>query len=177
MSQTAQEIQKDREKKNSDFLQAVNKFYFEQIKAANDIEKKEKRNLSFEATDANENMVVDDGIAINDWYVDDEFDNENFKMLEDVKIYIGHLIKKTIQNKKIQISFKTTAVEECFQEQKIELIEQEPYILDKILMTSTTFNNDTLQKKKTRQKKLCELSIISNTSMEMTKTTIKGLSS
>ena len=77
-------------------MQTVNKFYFEQIKAANDIEKKEKRNLSFEATDANENMVVDDGIAINDWYVDDEFDNENFKMLEDVKIYIGHLIKKTI---------------------------------------------------------------------------------
>ena len=77
-------------------MQAVNKFYFEQIKAANDIEKKEKRNLSFEATDANENMVVDDGIAIDDWYVDDEFDNENFKTLEDVKIYIGHLIKKTI---------------------------------------------------------------------------------
>ena len=52
-------------------------------------------------------MVFDDRIIIDDWYVDEEFDNENIKMLEDIKVYIDDLIKKTVQNKKIDIPFET----------------------------------------------------------------------
>ena len=64
--QTAEEIKKEKEQEDSDFLQTATEYYSEEIKAANDIVKEKKRNLFIDATDANEDMTVDDKITIDD---------------------------------------------------------------------------------------------------------------
>ena len=64
--QIAEEIKKEKEQEDSDFLQTATEYYYEEIKAANDIEKEEKRNLFIDATDANEDMAVDDKLTIDD---------------------------------------------------------------------------------------------------------------
>ena len=66
MPQTAQGIKKEKEQKGSGFLQTATEYYSEEIKAANDIVKEKKRNLFIDATDANEDMTVDDKITIDD---------------------------------------------------------------------------------------------------------------
>ena len=38
------------------------------------------------------------------WYVNDKFNDENVKISEDVKLYIDDLIKKTIENKNVQLN-------------------------------------------------------------------------
>ena len=45
-------------------------------------------------------MVVHDEITIEDWYVDDKFNDENVKIFEYDKLYIDDLIKKTIEKKR-----------------------------------------------------------------------------
>ena len=53
----------------------------EDIKAAIDLEKQKKKNSFTDAVGENEVMVVDDKITIKDWYVKDDFNNENVKRL------------------------------------------------------------------------------------------------
>ena len=38
------------------------------------------------------------------WYVNDKFNDENVKISKDVKLYIDDLIKKTIENKNVQLN-------------------------------------------------------------------------
>ena len=42
-------------------------------------------------------MIVGDKITFNDCYVNGEFDNENVKIGDEIKLYIDNLIKKTIE--------------------------------------------------------------------------------
>lgn len=53
----------------------------EDIKAAIDLEKQKKKNSFTDAVGENEVMVVDDKITIKDWYVKDDFNNENVTCL------------------------------------------------------------------------------------------------
>ena len=66
-----------------------------------DLEKEEKKNIFIDAVGPNEEMVVDEKITIEDWYVDNEFNNEKVKISDDIKLYIDNLIRKTIENKKV----------------------------------------------------------------------------
>ena len=54
-----------------------------------------------DAVSANEDLVAHDKNTIKDWYVNGKFNDENVKISEDVKLYIGDLIKKTIENKNV----------------------------------------------------------------------------
>ena len=53
----------------------------EDIKAPIDLEKQKNKNSFTDAVGENEVMVVDDKIIIKDWYVKDDFNNENVKCL------------------------------------------------------------------------------------------------
>ena len=48
-------------------------------------------------------MIVDYRITIDDWYVDDDFNNKHVKMSQDIKLCIDDLIIKTIETKKIEV--------------------------------------------------------------------------
>lgn len=56
-----------------------------------DLEKEEKKNIFIDAVGANEEMVVDEKITIEDWYVDYEFNTEKVKISDDIKLYIDNL--------------------------------------------------------------------------------------
>ena len=56
-------------------------------------------------------MVVHDKITIEDWYVDDKFNDENVKMFEDVQLYVDDLINKTIENKSVPTEYLKQATE------------------------------------------------------------------
>lgn len=66
-------------------MQTAIEYYSEDIKAANNLEKEEKKNLFIDAVGTNEYMTVGDKITFDDWYLDDEFDNGNVKMSDDIK--------------------------------------------------------------------------------------------
>ena len=100
MPQTAEEIREEKEQTDSDFLQTAIKCCCEEIKAADEIEKEKKRNLFIDAVNENKGMIVNNRISVDDWYVEDEFDNKNVKMSDNVKFYLNDLIKNTIVNKK-----------------------------------------------------------------------------
>ena len=42
--------------------------------------------LFIDAVSANEDMILEVKITIEDWYVEDEFDNENVKILDNVRL-------------------------------------------------------------------------------------------
>ena len=66
-------------------MQTAIEYYSEDIKAANNLEKEEKKNLFIDAVGANEYMTVSDKITFDYWYLDDEFDNGNLKMSDGIK--------------------------------------------------------------------------------------------
>ena len=94
MSQTEEEIKEEKGQKGSDFFHPATEYFSEKSEAAKDLEKDEKRILFIETTNTNEDMIVANRIAINDWYVNDKL---NVKMSDEIKRYFDNLIKKAIE--------------------------------------------------------------------------------
>ena len=105
--QTAVEIKADKEQRDVEFLETATKYYSEKIKSTGDIENEGKRNLFLAAPSANESMIADDKIIVENWFVDYEFCHENVVISSSAKTYIDDLIKKTKEKQKIEIPFKT----------------------------------------------------------------------
>ena len=125
------------------------RYYSEEIKAADEIEKEEKRNLLINAVNGNEGMIDDNRITINDWYVDDELDNKNVKRSDNAKVYLDDLIKKTIESKIMDISFVKTMT--AMQDSVDEKLPSPPYdakhhTLDEILEPPQPSNADARKK-------------------------------
>ena len=59
-----------------------------------DIENEEKRNLFLAEAGANEGMIVNDKVTVEDWFVDNEFGDENVVISSSSKTYIDDLTKK-----------------------------------------------------------------------------------
>ena len=59
-----------------------------------DIENEEKRNLFIAEAGANEGMIVNDKVTVEDWFVDNEFGDENVVISSSSKTYIDDLTKK-----------------------------------------------------------------------------------
>ena len=116
-------------------MQTATEHYSEDIKAARYLDKEEKKNLFIDAVGANEDMAVDDKITIEDWHVDDEFNNENVK---------------TTENKKVPIEPIKQATEPIEQDLPYKKQPPPPYqtavMLDDILIPPLSPNADTFKK-------------------------------
>ena len=75
-------------------MQAAAEYYSEYIKSARDIENEEKRNLFISKTGANEGMIVNDKVTVENWLVDNEFGDENVVISSGTRTYINDSTKK-----------------------------------------------------------------------------------
>ena len=121
MPQTAEEIENEKEEKNKEYIKTAMQYYAKETKNLSSIENGEKRKILIKATGVNNGMIDNNKITFEDWYVDDKFENNNnIKISEESKAYINDLIKRTIEDKKIEIDYQNLTTEEGLNEYQVD---------------------------------------------------------